>query len=266
MRAYRSRSRGRPAGIGRLASSNQCQRTQAVSATPAYPGRFRTADWDRSRGAPNDLPKRLAPAPSHRLHAASTSPERPVVDTIRAHPAYASQDTLAKAGSGRWMIASGMDKMTGRIDRQRSTLYADPHRSAIDFAAQAVQDLARQDGLDLLEEFVLFAPDVSGQQCAELLQQPGRWRGAQFGDESLHGAMFAQQVGDDRHRPALGKEHLLLDLEMIGQFQLVAVDGAPRLLGHVLQRGILRQCPSGQYAERQPIMVLLGQRNQAGIA
>jgi len=141
-----------------------------------------------------------------------------------------------------------------------------PHRAPVDLAARVIQHFPRQHPLNLLEELVLFAPYMPREQRAKLLQQFPRWRRAQLRDQAFHRAVFRHQLRDQRHLSACRKQHLLLDLEVIRQFQLIAVRRATRQLRHVLRRRVRGQRSPRHHAQGQPVVMLVRERNQTGIA
>src|ERR1035438_9903127 len=143
---------------------------------------------------------------------------------------------------------------------------ANPHHPPADLAARAVQHFPRQRPLDLLEEFVLFPPDMAREQRAKLLQQRPSWRSAQLRNLTLHRAVFRHQERDQGYRAACRKQHLLLDLEMIDEFQFIPVRRAPRQLRHVPWRGVRGQGSPRYYAQGESVMVLVREGNQTGIA
>lgn len=153
-------------------------------------------------------------------------------------------------GPGRQISQGQSVERGGEVSWAGVCSKADAHGAAIDFGTRAVKHVARQRSLDLLEEFVLFAPDMFRQQRAELLQQVGRRGRSQLRNHRLDRAMVLQQSGDDRHGPALRKQDLLFDLEVIRQLQFVPVDRAPRHLCHRFRGGILGQRAPRQHAQR----------------
>jgi len=140
---------------------------------------------------------------------------------------------------------------------------ADPHGPAIDFFARPAEHVARQLPLDLLEELTLLPPDMSRQQEAKLLQQRGRRRAPDPVDKGFDPAMIRHQFIDQRHRPTDREEHLLLDFEMVDQLQLVPVDDTLR---KILNRAIRGQRSPDEDAQRQPVMMLVRERDQTGVA
>src|ERR1017187_8823922 len=160
-----------------------------------------------------------------------------------------------RAGTGR-------DRRLGHPPPSPAT----PPYPPIDLAARAVQHFPRQRPLNLLEEFVLFPPDVPREQRAKLLQQRPSWRSAQLRNLTLHRAVFRHQERDQGHRAARRKQHLLLDLEMIDEFQFIPVRCAPRQLRYVPWRGVRGQGSPRYYAQGESVMVLVREGNQTGIA
>src|ERR1035441_5841846 len=147
---------------------------------------------------------------------------------------------------------------------------ANPYDFSLDGSAQLAEDWFRQPRLGHLEEVALLAPDVPGEQAAQPLEQRCGWSGAQLRDEIFHLAMLRDQEG---HQGELtegsfdGREQdLLFDLEVVHQFQLVAIDGAPRELGHVRRRGVLAQRAARQHAHGEGVVVLVRERDQVGVA
>src|SRR5258708_5526642 len=62
------------------------------------------------------------------------------------------------------------------------------------------------------------------------------------------------------------EENALLNFKMVGELELVAVDGLARELGDVRRRRILAQRAFGKYTQAEAVVVLLRKRNQAAIA
>ena len=85
------------------------------------------------------------------------------------------------------------------------------------------------------EERAFLSPNVCRQERAKLFQEFGGGFRSQLRDEGLDRTVIGQQLIDEGHGPAGRKEHLLLDFEVVDQFQFVAVNHAPRQPGEVLR-------------------------------
>ena len=100
---------------------------------------------------------------------------------------------------------------------------------------------------------------MRGEQSAQPLQQIRGWRFAQLGDHAFHLAMLLDQARDRRIlcQRALdgGKKNGLLDLEVIREFQFVAVDGAARKPLHVCLGRVFTKRPAGEHAHGERIVV-----------
>src|SRR5262245_14695744 len=76
-------------------------------------------------------------------------------------------------------------------------------------------------------------------------------------------------VGDEaRDQSAIDrrKQDALFDLEMVCELELIAIDRLARQLRDIARRGVLAQRAFRQDTERQPIVMLLRERNQAAVA
>ena len=78
--------------------------------------------------------------------------------------------------------------------------------------------------------------------------------------------MIGHQLDDYRQIGTRGEKHLLLNLEVIHQFQFVTVLDAPRQQAELFGRGAGGQRTAYEDAQRQAVVVLVRERNQGRIA
>jgi hypothetical protein len=145
-------------------------------------------------------------------------------------------------------------------------LKADADGAAIDFGAEAEEDVGGQGALDVFEKLALLAADVGGEEGAEFFQECGGRRDAKSGDVGFERAVVCEQAVDQRERCAGGEEDLLFDFEMVDKLELIAIDGAPGEFGDVSGRRVGGEGTAREDAEGEPVVVLVGERDEAGIA
>jgi hypothetical protein len=143
---------------------------------------------------------------------------------------------------------------------------ADADGAAVDFHARAVEDFARQGELDLFKQLAFLAPYVCGKEREEGEEEFGGRGLAEFTDHRFHRAVFGDQLGDDRQRPAGREQDLLFDFEMVGDLDVEAIDHLLCDLGESLGRRVRGERASRHDAEGESMLVLMREGDQGGVA
>ena len=139
------------------------------------------------------------------------------------------------------------------------------YRVGVDFFPQGVQSLARQAALDIFKQLVLFPADMGSKEGCEFEQQAGAGRGAQAADERFDPPVVGDQAREPERSQSRGRECALPNRS--DWSVRVRSDRWP--CGRVSPRWPATGRPAGalgEDAERQAVVVLVGERNQTGVA
>lgn len=140
----------------------------------------------------------------------------------------------------------------------------DSDSSGFESIAEVLHGGSAQAVLDAFKKLVLLAPDVGSQEGSKGLEAFGGGLGAELGDLLFHGTVFGNEGFDLGIRAEFGedggKELLFLEFEVVDEFEVKAV-GA--FCGEALDSGgggIPGESAFNEDAEREPVVVLVGQR------
>ena len=119
---------------------------------------------------------------------------------------------------------------------------ADTDSSRVNLLCDGIESTCRKPLLNVLKQDVFFPAYVPSQQFTELLQPFGGRCGAELIDHAFKSAMIGNQFRENRHFSQFPLDHreqkLLLNAEVIGQFNFVAVNGALCEFCDVCPRGV----------------------------
>lgn len=107
---------------------------------------------------------------------------------------------------------------------------------------------------------------MRSQQRREFKQQSGCRLLTQSRDQSLELPMLSDQAGNQWVVCHRRKKYALLEFEMIGELELVSIDGLGSQVRHIRCRRILAERTFRKHAQGKAVVVLLGKRNQTAIA
>jgi hypothetical protein len=129
---------------------------------------------------------------------------------------------------------------------------ADADSSRVNLLPDCLESTLRKPPLNILKQDVFFPAYMPSQQLTELLQPLEGRRGAELIDHAFKSAMVGNQFHDNRHFSQFPLDHreqkLLLDAEVIGQFNFVAVNGALCEFCDIGRRGVGAETAFRQYA------------------
>src|ERR1700690_1994432 len=77
--------------------------------------------------------------------------------------------------------------------------------------------------------------------------------------------MVGDQTGDKR-AVGRGEENPLLDLEVVGEFDFIAIDGFAGEFGHVFGGGVGGERALREHAQGESVVVLMRKRDQTRVA